>query len=87
MSFSDLAVAYGEYCSVLNDAVTQAEDDIWAKCKKKNPSYEKCQNTIFWGFGKFRVSQKLLSYVVSYSVIGNGWVASIYVMTFRLTLR
>ena len=30
MSFSDLAVAYGEYCSVLNDAVTQAEDDIWA---------------------------------------------------------
>ena len=29
MSFSDLAVAYGEYCSVLNDAVTQAEDDIW----------------------------------------------------------
>ena len=57
------------------------------KCKNKNPSYEKCQNTIFWGFGKFRVSQKLLSYVVSYSVIGNGWVASIYVMTFRLTLR
>ena len=30
MSFSDLAVAYGEYCSVLNDALTQAEDDIWA---------------------------------------------------------
>ena len=30
MSFSDLVVAYGEYCSVLNDAVTQAEDDIWA---------------------------------------------------------
>ena len=29
MSFSDPAVAYGAYCSVLNDAVTQAEDDIW----------------------------------------------------------
>ena len=37
MSFSDLAVAYGEYCSVLNDAVTQAEDYIWAiNAKKKN---------------------------------------------------
>ena len=49
MSFSDLAVAYGEYCSVLNDAVTQAEDDIWVNSwisnsilnAKKNPFYEK----------------------------------------------
>ena len=59
MSFSDFAVAYGEYCSVLNDAVTQAEDDIWVNSwisnsmQKKIPFYEKMPKYhIFMFFGK-----------------------------------